>query len=1005
MSELALARIAECKRTRSPWLDLGNCGLEGYIPEKVQELEWLERINLGTGRLDKSGEFERQRDNIGPANHLFDATLMQISTLNRLKQLYANVCGLESMNGVAGLSSLEILSLSSNQISQISGLETLIGLQYLYLNSNQISQISGLETLIGLQSFSLESNQISQISGLETLIELQYLYLKDNPIQNIPTEIAFSRDAQHIFQYLASIADPQKRASFNEVKLILIGNTRVGKSNLADFLVQGESYRFSDDHYTTPGIRVWRWWLGPGHTLYDRCIQPANLDDLAINIWDFGGQDFYHGTHHLFFRQGAVYLLLWEHHKTATTQSDQAEETICFPEDYWLDNIRHHAPDSVVITVQNKMERDGRANLPEAWQKEYNLQQEESYSLSLKKSVEQPQSEYGDKWEDFTRYLSRRLCAIPAKEQIQINSDWLVLRNHILALQGEAPLPMDNPFADYFKQPYLTLDEFQKCCAEVVPDFIQFANTFLKLFDARGVLIHFAGHPTLGKLVFLHPGWITGKIYKLLHKELRERAEPGIFDRAYAKSCFGDDAAVLLDLMQQFELIYADPLRPDYFVAVQYLAPLDPDHDEAAYGFTAHQTAPSLELRLPLFHQQRILRQLIARLGSDPTLEKRLLRRDCIILSTRDKTFLRLEGKPEDSSGVLRFYTDRPEQLDWVIQLWLEVLMQYLSSFGWFDISPIWRDGGKIDSSFAHYRRQIRAFFNSETEVETFIKAVEEVMRPHRYLGSDSMIDTPVRPLLMPSKGYVARIWGSLFSEKLTRATVNWETTDELSSPNKEQLRSSEKQFHYYAENLALKTPGTPWVKFSTLLDYAQTQTSAQLPTANGASVTEAHSFSPYLKSLGFTMENQPKQIFISYAHADKEWKDKFRTATAMLTKHLKTAVTWNDQEILAGADWKAEIIKALSKADIVVCLLSPDFINSDFIFEEEIRRSYDLDKRLIPVYVRRIPLLNELPLGAKQGTPMDDQGRWKPIKQWEDQDEAWARVVEDIQKVINALN
>ena len=47
MSELALKLIAENKKTRSPFLDLGNCGLT-EVPEEIGELVWLEELSFAS---------------------------------------------------------------------------------------------------------------------------------------------------------------------------------------------------------------------------------------------------------------------------------------------------------------------------------------------------------------------------------------------------------------------------------------------------------------------------------------------------------------------------------------------------------------------------------------------------------------------------------------------------------------------------------------------------------------------------------------------------------------------------------------------------------------------------------------------------------------------------------------------------------------------------------------------------------------------------------------------
>ncbi len=142
----------------------------------------------------------------------------------------------------------------------------------------------------------------------------------------------------------------------------------------------------------------------------------------------------------------------------------------------------------------------------------------------------------------------------------------------------------------------------------------------------------------------------------------------------------------------------------------------------------------------------------------------------------------------------------------------------------------------------------------------------------------------------------------------------------------------------------------------------------------------------------------EPLKLFYSYSHADEALRDK-------LAKHLKILqrqniiAEWHDRAIEAGEEWEGEIVKAMNEAQIVLLLISDDFIASDYCWGPELTASLAKhesgEARVIPVILRAVDWTGA-PFSKLQALPKNA----KPITTWSDIDEAMTNVAEGIRRV-----
>ncbi len=136
-------------------------------------------------------------------------------------------------------------------------------------------------------------------------------------------------------------------------------------------------------------------------------------------------------------------------------------------------------------------------------------------------------------------------------------------------------------------------------------------------------------------------------------------------------------------------------------------------------------------------------------------------------------------------------------------------------------------------------------------------------------------------------------------------------------------------------------------------------------------------------------------KVFYSYSNADRSLRDE-------LAKHLGRVhiSSFTDQEIPPGANWRDKIDYELNQADIILLLVSADFLHSEFCNNVEVKKALERHEagtaRVIPVILRKV-YWQDAPFSGLQVLPPGG----KPVTSWSDPDEAFYQVAQGIRKVI----
>jgi len=978
----AKERIKENFETKCPTLDLGNLGLTSlndikelfqntHLKTLILSNEWGEYHDRSWVRKTSNNKLEPNilfgfpkeinklknletliaggnwRDSKRRTSYYFSnwhiTDIKPLSNLKRLSILNLSNNEIETLTPLSNLSSLSKLYLNNNTINSFPSIDKFPKLKELYLSNNQLKSIIFLSTPTKIQTVDLHSNQITDLTPIKELIskidikdskwESKTISIGRNPLSIPPAEIV-AKGKQSVIAYFTQLEaekeiqiKPFKNA---DIKLILIGNSNVGKSTFVHWL---KNEKVDKTLPTTHWLDLGDWNAKRGGKNY------------TVRIFDFGGQEYYHDTHHLFFTNRTAYTLMWDgasnrfdELQIKQTQSDGVKKDVkieTFPLEYWLDSIRYHTEkrklsqieksiskilderdEQIAESLRNKTDWTKSATESVNKVSETLQEKEEENILVLQNKVDSKQSKIFLNEEE----LSTNYPKIYEFEQISLyTNERLEISRNILFDIFDSLEILNRQFLgtwNYIKQDIekqqfsksISSDDFLNYCNDIIKNLpelkgklsaqrkkVLFSSEDAKVFASFladiGLCLYYPENSELKEKVFLNQNQILNDLNKVL---LSINKKTGAISEREIASTLGegessDKVQDVINLMLHFKILFRQPIADKKsFIAPLYLPKYPP---KSIKLFQSLFEKPVYRFKYETFIHKSVILDFFHTYGSKALSET----------SDESSFYFWKNGiviKDEKSNDIVMVKFDP------------------------------WNNKSKCASL------DIYAITGTH---DKFIKTIVDYI--------DSINEGIKVKKLVPNES----------QEEFIPLEI---------------IHQSEKEqnpiFHFNKKYYRLT------------------------------------SFKKYLNS-----PLKMKKIFISYSKQDLRLVNKFIEHLSALQRDGKVS-HWYCSELESSSIWNDEIQKHLEEADIACFMVSPNFMKTDYIHEHEIKNAFerkdkDPNFKIVPIilnFCRWTTLNNDL--GKFTALPYTA----KPVMDFKNQDMAWYIIEECLRLMIdNDLN
>jgi internalin A len=785
----------------------------------------------------------------------------------------------------------------------------------------------------------LFSNQIRDIKGLEAIIkkekfeELQIdnnLFLKDIPLSLKENEN--HKDA--LLKYFSDLKfKTTRKDEMVEIRLpakvLLLGNHGTGKSTFLYYLQNNNKLPEPNELESTPILK----------------IEPYQWEEDATTgiklpkamIYDFGGQDYYHGLYRAFFSEESVNLLFWwtEFEKNDIRKDSKDIYTRDFTREYWL-----HQLNTPVLLVQTHADTDKPDNIVNSDKiKKYAYISLNNEEIEVKKDEE--------RLSDLKSLKAKFLKLIESKRVKVPKIDYYpAFLNYILSPHDAGYILVKEDIFD--KQLYGR----KPISGETNDDLLRHLKVELQELHDQGLVLYYKDKDKLDNVVWLNPTKTVENIHENILSEQKIRdnkdRDKGIVKIDDFDNLCNDEK--IKELLLSEKVIFFDKYKEQYVVP-GYLQLSD--KDDLHKILVPEFMNPDFTLKFQKFIPFGLINQLICFYGNIYD-TKRYWRDQLIFLFDKScRVWIKLDFSQLTIAVYINHFNNKKTELK----------PDEIERCIFFNIIDLY-NGKDIDIKFPAKEKS------------------PEIAKQEKDKENPRDFTQQVRDYIKPEN-----------------------RKDKFTPPSDMYISVDGENFIHYADLESIEE--------RRIQAYALTET--KIKTRAGETIKKINTstnrtvfVSNYLKFSNNKNIKEMKKIFISYAHEDDKYKNELMLHLKPMQRNGLIDKPFVDTNIELSAEWKVEILKNLTACDIMICLISKFFINSEFINVIELKKAMEDSKKIIPIIISPCNWESEEfakfqgPLGGKPlSLYKDEKGYIKDYTENE-RDFHWTEIVKKMQEKLS---